>query len=129
MSAIVASLPALVIFVFVVILNTRDFSFPAIVNVCPFWSTAVAIPWNGVGRVLDFAGEAAGDALAAALAAGEALASAAAFFLAEAGNGSATVAARQTAKRTNVLFFICLICFDVLNSINRRASSAFLQSI
>lgn len=58
----VAAFPFLEIEVLSVTLKTRDSFFPVIVNVFAFWSTAEIIPWNGIGRVLCFAGEAAGDA-------------------------------------------------------------------
>src|SRR4051794_25595395 len=62
MSLTVAGRPALVTTVLSVILNERDFSLPAMVNVFAFSSVDAIMPWNVIGCSFD-AGEAAGDAV------------------------------------------------------------------
>ena len=58
-----AGLPDLVITVRSVILKTRAFCFPAMVNPLPFWSTAATMPWNGKGCAVEM-GEPVEDGVA-----------------------------------------------------------------
>lgn len=106
----VAAAPFFMKTVLSVILKTRDFSLPAIVNVFAFISTDAIMPLNGMERSI-LAAFAAGDAIGDALAAG---AGEADFFdAAKATAGAQNATAAMHAVRILSLFFIVMFVLEV----------------